>query len=249
MVGVAAAGGSTGCIGDLDPQWQLDHDRIIAVRATPSRIPQLGRAALDGFVAVKGGNPTVAQPLAAEVSPTSVAALTSTPNIVIQENGTWYVQTPNEETLDQARTQLGLDPGTPVPIDVGLAFADSDGNQMVAIKTVYADDSADNPTLGAVTLDAAPVAPADALTIAYDLDQPLTIDEDPTWQVNWMTSCGSLLDDDEHDARIHVYTGDPITGEVAVIVRDTLGGVVWNAWPITTTGVPPDDKPKSPTAD
>ena len=44
---------AVGCGGDLDPEWQLDHDRVIAVRATPPSIVAGGRSELDGLIAGK----------------------------------------------------------------------------------------------------------------------------------------------------------------------------------------------------
>jgi hypothetical protein len=242
---IVAAFGAAACTGDLDPEWQLDHDRIVAVRATPSRIPAGGQAVLDGLVAVKGGMTGVAQPEAAEVAPTAPPAFTGA---VVLSNGHWVVNAPSEDVIENARQELGLADGTPVPLDVGIAFTNSLGAPMAALKTVYVDDMADNPTLGAVTVNGAAVAPTDSLTVPYNIDVPLTVDEDPTWDVEWYSSCGSLLDDNELSARIHVNPKDPIYGQLGVVVRDTLGGVVWQLWPITTTGVPSTDVPKSPTA-
>ncbi|HSR95739.1 MAG TPA: hypothetical protein VLM79_01660, partial [Kofleriaceae bacterium] len=42
------------CTDDLDPPWQLDHDRIIAVRATPPQIAAGDRAVVDALVGTKG---------------------------------------------------------------------------------------------------------------------------------------------------------------------------------------------------
>src|SRR4029079_13300407 len=44
---IAAAAFSSGCPGALDPPWQLDHDRIIAVRATPPGIVAGDRSTID----------------------------------------------------------------------------------------------------------------------------------------------------------------------------------------------------------
>ena len=60
-------------------------------------------------------------------------------------------EAPTEDVLVTARMQLGLAAGVPVPLDVGIAFTSSTGAPLPAIKTVYLDDSADNPTLGTVT--------------------------------------------------------------------------------------------------
>jgi hypothetical protein len=41
-----------------------------------------------------------------------------------------------------------------------------------------------------------------------------------------------MHDDDEHAAFLHVLPKDPLEGELAVVVRDIAGGVVWQVWPI-----------------
>ena len=46
-----------GCDADIDEAWQLDHDRIIAVRATPPRIPSGAESTIDALVGRKGARP------------------------------------------------------------------------------------------------------------------------------------------------------------------------------------------------
>src|SRR6185436_1345398 len=53
-----------GCTDDSDPPWQLDHDRIIAVRATPPRIAAGDQAVVDMLVGFKGA-PIAERPPAA----------------------------------------------------------------------------------------------------------------------------------------------------------------------------------------
>jgi hypothetical protein len=54
VAAAALALAATGCVEDLDPPWQLDHDRIVAVRATPPAIEAGGRAELDALISLKG---------------------------------------------------------------------------------------------------------------------------------------------------------------------------------------------------
>ena len=51
--------------------------------------------------------------------------------------------------------------------------------------------------------------------------------------VNWLTSCGSMHDFDLHKAYLRVEKDDPTSGELAVVLRDAQGGVVWQVWPIS----------------
>ena len=47
LVRARRCAGRPGCTDDVDPPWQLDHDRIVAVRATPPRIASGETARLD----------------------------------------------------------------------------------------------------------------------------------------------------------------------------------------------------------
>ena len=215
-----------GCLDGIDPAWQLDHDRIVAVRATPPHVSPGEVAILDGLVAHKGGPTDVERPLLATASHApGDLFLAVTDNL-----GTWEVVGPDATALAAARVTLGLDPGALVPLVVLMAFPDSNGNHLVADKTVWLGDSLPNPTLGAITIGG--VAPGAAIAVPPDVDVPLAIDVDPTWAVSWLTSCGTLHDDNEHAAFVHVLPKDRQQGELGVVARDPVGGVDWQVWPI-----------------
>ena len=128
------------CGGDLDPPWQLDHDRIIAVRATPPAIVAGARSEIDGFVAVKGST-TIQQPpeAALVISPESLASA------VAPDNGKWVVTAPGEDQLAAVRVELGLGTAEPIPLQLGVSYA---GQTLVAVKTLRLGVAADNPVLG-----------------------------------------------------------------------------------------------------
>ena len=213
------------CGGDLDPQWQLDHDRIIAVRATPPAIVSGETSAIDGLIAVKGG-PTAERPpdLATVVSPTSLAGALA----FVQ--GQWIVTAPDETGLAAARTELGIADGMPVPMRLGISY---NGTTLVGLKTVSLGLSATNPTMPTRTIDDAPAPdPGTPLTIGTLVDVPLHVDALDTDDVNWLTSCGTLHDDDLPMAHLRVEVDDPTEGELALVVRDNKGGVTWQVWPI-----------------
>lgn len=215
------------CAGKSDPRWQLDHDRIVAVRATPSHIPAGAVATLDALVAHVGGPTDMEAPTMAGVSPTAPAVLAGT--MVTFDSGAWHVTAPSEATLATARAALMLDAGAPVPLDIGVTF----GSQpLIALKTIYFGDSADNPTLGEVMVDNVAVTPGQSLVIPTDTDVPLAVTADDKAMVNWLTSCGTMHDDNEHVAFVHVLPADPMMGELAVVVRNPDGGVAWQVWPI-----------------
>ncbi|HUJ57374.1 MAG TPA: hypothetical protein VLX92_02745 [Kofleriaceae bacterium] len=217
-----------GCLSGIDPEWQLDHDRIVAIRATPPHIPLGGTSTLDGLIAHKGEPTDLEQPIAAG-APTAVEGLG---DAVTFDGQHWNVAGFNEAQLDQARLDLGLAAGAPVPLDVIVQFADSGGVQLVGKKTVWLGDSADNPaSVGDVQVGGTP--PGASITIPSDVDVPLSTDTDTANMVDWLTSCGTMHDDDEHAAFVHVQPSDSHAGELALVVRDPLGGVVWQVWPIS----------------
>jgi hypothetical protein len=224
---IASCALAAGCLDGLDPEWQLDHERIVAVRATPPHIASGQIAQLDALVAHKGSPTSLEQPsvAAAAFAPQSIAG-------AVQLGATgWQVVAPDAAALDDARTALRLPAGAPVPLDVVLQLPDSAGNPLNAKKTVWLGDSADNPASVGNVLVAGSAPPAN-ITIAKAIDVHLTTDVDPTDAVMWLTSCGTMHDDDEHAAFIHVEPKDRTDGELVVVVRDTKGGVVWQVWPI-----------------
>ena len=213
------------CTGDVDPEWQLDHDRIVAIRATPPHIPSGATSQLDLLLAMKGAGTSSAVPdRAIVVSPMSLAdALTGN-----------TVTAPSQDRLAKVRTELGLAATDPVPLQLGIA-----SGTLTAVKTVYLGDSADNPALVNVTFDGTQPADGDILTVPAGTDVHMSVDaSDATMIVNWLSSCGTMHDFDLHNAYIHVQPGDPQSGELVLTVRDLVGGVSWEIWPIAATPTP-----------
>jgi hypothetical protein len=219
------------CADQTDPIWQLDHDRIVAVRVTPPHIPSGERATVDALMAHKGATTDVETPVVVTAPPHSLPELATS----VQPDGS--IVAPDEAALAQARTELGLDPGAPVPFEVGAAFGPQ---PLIAVKTIFFGDAADNPTLPPITVNGSAPVDGAAITIPFDTDVPLvaTVPDD-MWKVDWLTSCGTMHDDNEHSAFVHVQPADPTSGELAVVVRDTAGGVVWDAWKIASTAPTP----------
>jgi len=227
LVALAALGAvvSLGaCMGDLDPPWQLDHDRIVAVRATPPGIAAGETSTIDALLAGKGGPTSVAPPeLAMVVSPASLS------DVLAFDGGRWTVTAPGEDRLAAARAELKLDPGAPVPLEVGVVYANQ---SLVATKTVLLGRAADNPALVNVMLDGKP-ASDDELAVGKLVKVPLSIDADDTiYDVAWLTSCGTMHDFDLPAAYLEVEAKDRDAGELAVVLRDASGGVAWHVWQI-----------------
>ncbi len=224
LAAAAIALAAAGCVEELDPPWQLDHDRIVAVRATPPAIEPGGRAELDALIALAGiGTSERAPELAAVVSPMALAGA------LAQEGGAWVVTAPDPAKLDEARAELRLMPGAPVPLVVGVSFH---GQALFATKTVWLGMAGANPTLDAMMIDGAPADAQPEIVVGLLVDVPLSIAAELDDDVNWLTSCGTMHDFDLPQAYLHVEADDPTAGELAVVRRDDRGGVAWRVWPI-----------------
>lgn len=216
LVGLCFA---TACANDLDEQWQLDHDRIIAIRATPPHVPSGQMSQLDVLVGHKGAPVSEQKPdSVAVVSPQSLASAASGSTITA----------PSEAQLASVREELALAPGAPVPLVVGISAAG-----FPATKTVWLGDSGDNPLLADLTVNGSAPPPATAIVVPPDQDVPLFVNaDDAVDAVNWLTSCGTMHDFDLHAAYLHVEPDDPQQGQLGIVLRDANGGVTWQIWPI-----------------
>jgi hypothetical protein len=214
-----------GCANDTDPRWQLAHDRIVAIRTTPAGIGPGESARIDGLITTVSDGPSVAAPIAVTALP-PVPALAS----AIQHDASgWSLTVPAD--LGELRAQLGLADTDPVAIDILTTFSVA-GVELRGIKSVRLDGVHDNPQLGSVTLDSAPLT--DGLSITKLDAHELAIDEPSDIAVRWLTSCGSLnRDDDEHVAVLTVEQEDATAGTLVVVVRDALFGVAWQQWSLS----------------
>ncbi|MDB4954924.1 MAG: hypothetical protein JWO36_2493 [Myxococcales bacterium] len=213
------------CATNADPGWQLRHDRIIAVRVTPPHLLAGQVAEIDALVTSVDGGVAVQTPAAA-------SAAAPLAGIVSQSGSGWQVTAPDEATLGAARAALGLADGAVISVQLSTTFVVG-GETLVANKLVYFGDTHENPEPGAVTVDGAP--PESASPVPFDTDVALRISEDAANTVSWLTSCGSFdNDNNEHAALLHVKPGESITGQLAVVVRDPLGGVGWQTWPLSS---------------
>lgn len=212
-----------GCGQDVDPAWQLDHDRIIAVRATPSRVAAGETAVLDALLGHQGAPPGEVEPVSAEViSPARLAG-------ALSHAAHWTVTAPDEAGLDAARSELALAPGAAVPLRLRVRFA---GTPLIGLKVVWLGEHADNPVIEPVTIDGRDALGETELAVPAGVDVPLAVTFDDSFNINWLTSCGTMHDFDLARAHLRVEPEDPQSGTLAIVVRDSLGGVAWRVWPI-----------------
>jgi hypothetical protein len=213
-----------GCAGDIDPPWQLAHECIIAVRATPPHVLAGAQSTIDVLVGHVGSGVEVVAPTdASVVSPTSLSEIIS---------GTSIVNAPGETELDQVRSDLGLGSADPVPVEIEI---EADGFE--ALKTVYVGDSADNPTLDGLLVNnvVPPTDPTATITVPANVDVPLFVNaDDMANNINWLASCGTMNDYNLNDAFLHVNPTDPQTGQLGIVLRDQNAGVVWQYWSVVT---------------
>lgn len=216
------------CFDAPAPEWQLDHDRVIAVRASPPGIAAGGVATLDALVAHAGAPVAVEQPVeAAAIAPAAGLA-----GAVALAEGAWQVTAPGDAQLASARAALGYAEGAPVPLDVLVEVPGGSGAPLAARKTVWlGEPRANPPEVGVVTVAGAP--PGAELVIPRGVDVPLAVDPgDPGATVMWLTSCGTMHDDQERAAFVHIGPGDSRDGQLVLVVRDGQGGVAWQVWPM-----------------
>jgi hypothetical protein len=222
---IALAVALVGCTQGVDPAWQLDHDRVIAVRATPPRVAPGEVAALDVLLGRKGQPPSDVDPDTVEVvSPASLSGALARPA------SHWTVTAPADDQLAAARSELGLAAGDPVPLRVRVRFTDPG---LSALKILWLGEHADNPVIDPITIDGMDGLAATQLSVAAGVDIPLVVDFDTSFNINWLTSCGTMHDFDLAKAHLRVEPADPHSGTLAIVVRDALGGVDWHLWPIT----------------
>lgn len=217
-----------GACNDATLPWQLDHDRIIAVRASPPHIAADGRSSLDMLITTELDGPSVVVPQTAAVVPEQFEMGAALPVMAIPEDGGWTVVAPDADTLAAVREARGWPADMPLPVRIAVTVEIAD-KQLAAIKTVYLGSDRDNPTLGSVTLDGQPAR--DGLIVSVGADVPMTVTAQESDEIDWLTSFGELRD--PADTLATLRTDEPVSGQVAVVIRDSEGGVVWGSWSIS----------------
>jgi hypothetical protein len=215
-----------GCFDHVDERWQLDHDHVIAVRATPPRILRGERAELDALVAHDGAPTELAIPSEAAVLQGPAAIK----DIVHVEDGRWYVSGPADDALVLARDELGLGEGAPVPVTVYTAYARDGADPLFAKKIVWLGEHGDNPPEPEAKVDGSPMA--EDLVVPTEADVYLSVAVDPQSRVSWLSSVGTLFQDDVATSFLRVLPEDQRVGQLAVVVRAPDGGVAWRVWPL-----------------
>ena len=103
---------------------------------------------------------------------------------------------------------------------------------LTGLKVVWFGEHADNPVIDPVAIDNMNALAESQLSVPAGVDVPLVVDFDDSYNINWLTSCGTMHDFDLARAHLHIAPDDPQSGTLAIVVRDSLGGVAWRIWPI-----------------
>ncbi len=211
------------CAPDTVAPWELDYDRIVAVRATPPHLRAGEVAQLDALIA-SAGEPVTEQSPARASAVGAAAGLFTAVRFNLDH---WEINAPDEAQLDAARAELGLADEAPVPLPLTLRF----GSALYAEKLVWLGDAHDNPPPPSILVDGTEhTDTVDAIELPLSQDVRLEIAEGSNYRVRWLTSCGDLVDDGAAQARIR--SDRACAGELTVVVRDDLGGVTWRVLPI-----------------
>jgi hypothetical protein len=208
------------CADDTTPEWQLDHERVVAVRVSPPHIVFGEIAQIGALVAHEGRATEEVSPVGAS-APFAPAGLFTAVHFNLDH---WELDGAPPEQLAQARAELGLADDDPVPVAVTLQFP----GRLYAEKIVWLGDSRANPDVATVLVDGAELA--DDLRLAGEAQAALVIEVNDGDRVRWLTSCGAL---DEHDSpRATLRVDARCDGELVVVVRDMFGGTAWRVWPL-----------------
>lgn len=215
-----------GCIDELDPRWTLDHDHVIAARATPPRVRDGESTTLDALVARAGQAPTVINPMAAELVNDAPNGLMRT--LSQDAAGNW--------NLDVQMLSRGQFEG-PIPVDVMLTFANQSPRRaglepFKVKKTVWVGEPALNPIAPAILVDGVELPADGEVVVPIDRDIYIEAANADGLRVNWLTNVGTLFQDDVARAFVHVTSEDARAGQLVLVVRDDTGGVDWRVVPM-----------------
>ncbi|MEZ4368089.1 MAG: hypothetical protein R2939_17680 [Kofleriaceae bacterium] len=232
---VAALLVGAGCT-DLSQRWELDHARILAVRATPPGLGADEVALIDLLVIDDAGTPSVATPGLASTAeanpePAVAAALTLSPT-----SAGWQATAGDADDLAAARAAAGLADDEPLDVLVGVTHSvPGAADPLLAIKAVRLGEADVNPATPTIRVDGLTVAEGDVATVERGREIELTFveefadpSEDEPLEFDWLTGTGSLTKSQTRRGLLEIGAEDPDAGYVVAIVRTATGGVSWS---------------------
>ena len=208
-----------GCT-DLSQRWELDHARVLAVRAAQPGLAADTSTAIDGLVVDANGAPRV-------VTPSAITAVEPPPLLGGLTIAGATVTAGNADAIAAARAAAGLAADQPLVVTLGLAF-DVDGQRLVATKRVRLGTAADNPPSVTMVVDGTAVDGTATVPASGVLALSLTgFDPEADLEFDWLTSTGALTGSETATATLELADDDPRTGHVVALVRSEDGGVTW----------------------
>lgn len=217
-----------GCGSFRDP-GDLHYARTLAVRADPPRISPGERARIDLLVTGNDGVPAMRAPdlvALAEAMPGRPAAPPEAAQLIVQDNGAWYVTAPSAEVLASLRQALTLPADAPVPFPLSVSVT-IEGELRPSEKVVWLGGSALNPAITAMTVDGQPMGES-PLPVAAAGEHALSAaaEGEGTLSYAWYTGFGELKKYREATATLEkALPGE--AGAVVLVVRNDRGGVTW----------------------
>jgi hypothetical protein len=201
---------------DTTPPWDLNHDRVIGVRATPPAIAPSQHAVIDALVAVGAE--------AREVAPLLVTPGDRAPAVadVLMDGSSWVVKARSVQEVSKVRSELGLAPDQPVPFSLALTFQLGDA-QKLATKTVLIGFERPNPS---ATISVAGAPRTDNVIVALGREVAVETEAGESDSIDWLTSIGELSDDDDPTGYLLIEAAG--SGTLVVVRRDGAGGIAWD---------------------
>ena len=187
--------------------YELDHTRVMAIRAEPPAITSGERARIDVLVTDDTTGPRVA-----DADDVTIASTAEAP--VSREEDGWYVA-----CLDS----------NPRVATVSVAIVSGD-EALIATKTIAFGSHADNPAAPAILHD----GQTGTLAIEARADVMLATDpapavDDDTLSYRWFSSVGEIVGYTRPEAKLKPSRNS--SGQIWLVVRDQAGGVAWTAEP------------------
>jgi hypothetical protein len=223
---------SAGCT-DFSQPWELDHARVLAVRAAPPGISAGQTSELSALVL----RPDLS---IAEISAVSITIDEPYDRLLMPATSA-KVAAAEEEVVTQARALLELDPAESiqVPVNVKISLMDpaAENQELVSVKTVRVGGSTENPAIPTIAVNGSAVATGVQTPINFVKLQEYTLEANAGSSTEvtyaWFTSRGELKLSEAQLSKLKVDTVG--SGTVLVIARDKLGGVAWRQFAFAVT--------------
>lgn len=228
-----------GCAGDVAEPYQLEHARILAVRAEPAQLGPGDVATLQALFTDSSAVPRLAAPAELEVSlPPELdrPELVALRGLLSRTAGGYQLHAPDAATLAQVRTALGVPADQPLTLTLDVQVRSADG-VLRAQKQVRLGSTVANPAPPGLMVAGDQIAGDTTLRVAAGAETALTVSAPPDMAtVRWFSSAGELRGYTQPAAWLTTDAQDAAaSGHLAVVIRDVAGGVAWRVLALQVT--------------